>query len=97
MPHVHFKSDESKALTPSWREVAARLGVGVHCVHIPEGERFSFFFTDATRVRELGFRAVEALLPEGDLRAQLSQAGLLSADIETAIQVARTWATTRIR
>jgi hypothetical protein len=95
MPHVHFKSDEAKGLSPSWREVAARLGVGVHCVHIPE--RFTIFFTDATRVREFGFRAVEALLPEGDLRAQLSQAGFSRADIETAIQVARRWATTRIR
>ena len=88
--------DESKALSPSWREVAARLGVGVLCVHIPEGGRFTFFFTDATRVRELGFRAVEALLPEGDLRAQLSQARVSRDDIETAIQVARSLATTRI-
>jgi hypothetical protein len=94
---VHFKSDEARALSPSWREVASRLGVGVHCVHIPEGDRFTFFFTDATRVREFGFRAVETLLPEGDLRAQLSQAGFSRADIETAIQVARRWATTRIR
>ena len=88
--------DESKALSPAWREVAARLGVGVLCVHIPEGERFTFLFTDATRVRELGFRAVEALLPEADLRAQLSQARVSRADIETAIQVARSLATTRI-
>ena len=77
--------DESKALSPAWREVAARLGIGVPCVHIPEGERFTFFFTDATRVRELGFRAVEALLPEGDLRAQLSQARVSRADVETAV------------
>jgi hypothetical protein len=89
--------DESKALSPSWREVAVRLGVGVLCVHMPEGERFTFFFTGATRVRELGFRAVEALLSESDLRAQLSQARFSEADIDAAIHVARMWATTRIR
>ena len=90
-------SDESRTLSPSWREVAARLGVGVLCVHVPEGERFTFFFTDATRVHELGFRAVGALLSESDLRAQLLQARFSAADIEAAIQVARTWATTKTR
>jgi hypothetical protein len=83
--------DESKALSPSWREVAARLGVGVLYVHVPEGERFTFFFIDAKRARELGFRAVEALLSENELRAQLSQGHFSEADFEAAIHVARTW------
>ena len=87
----------SRKLSPSWREVATSNGFGILCVHYPEGERFTFILTDATKVREHGFRAVETLLSEHELRAQLAQAGFSEDKIDIGIQVARTWATTMTR
>ena len=50
-------------------------GLGVVCVRVPEGEQFTFIITDSTKVRELGFRAIE---PYRDLRRldSLNQATL---------------------
>ena len=90
-------SDASKKLSPSWREAATAQGFGVLCVLLPEGERFTFILTDATKVREQGFRAIETLLSESELRAQLTQVGFSDAGIEAGIQVARAWATTMTR
>lgn len=89
--------EPSKKLSPSWRQAADAQGFGVLCVRLPEGERFTFILTDATKVREHGFRAIETLLSESELRAQLTLVGFSDADIEAGIQVARTWATTMIR
>ena len=89
--------EPAKKLSPSWRQAADLQGFGVLCVRLPEGERFTFILTDATKVNELGFRAIETLLSETELRAQLTQAAFSDADVEAGIQVARTWATTMIR
>ena len=90
-------SETPKTLLPSWHDVAAFNGFGILCVRFPEGERFTFMFTDAEKVREYGFRAVETLLLEHEVRAQLAQAGFPEPTIETGIQVARTWTTTITR
>ncbi len=74
-------------------DVAASNGLGVVCVRFPEGEQFSFIITDSTKVRELGFRAIETLMRESELRAQLALAGFPAPAVEESIQVARTWAT----
>ena len=74
-------------------DVAVSNGLGVVCVRSPEGERFTFIITDPTRVRELGFRAIETLMRESELRAQLALAGFPEPAVEEGIQVARTWAT----
>ena len=87
----------SKRISPSWRDAAASHGFGVHCVRLPDGERFTFLLTDTAKIRELGFRATEALVSESDLRAQLVQAGFQKADIDAAIQTARAWTTTVTR
>ena len=57
-------------------DVAA--GLGVVCVRVPEGEQFTFIITDSTKVRELGFRAIETLMRESELRAQLALLAFLS-------------------
>src|SRR5216684_139466 len=49
----------------------------------------AFSLTDETKVLEQGFRAVWALLSEGELRAQLALVGFSEAAIESGIQVAR--------
>ncbi len=72
-------------------DVAA--GLGVVCVRVPEGEQFTFIITDSTKVRELGFRAIDTLMRESELRAQLALAGSPEPAVEESIQVARTWAT----
>ena len=72
---------------------AASNGLGVVCVPCPEGEQFTFIITDATKVRELGFQAIESLMREGELRVQLALAGFSEPTVEESIQVARTWAT----
>ena len=87
-------ADGFKKLSPSWREAAAAHGFGVHCVHLPEGERFTFILTDETKVLEQGFQAIWTLLSEGELRVQLALMGFSEAAIESGIHVARTWATT---
>ena len=74
-------------------DVAAPNGLGVVCVRLPEGEQFTFIITDSTKVRELGFRAIETLMRESELRAQLALAGFPAPAVEESIQVARTWAT----
>ena len=74
-------------------DVAASNGLGVVCVRFPEGEQFTFIITDATKVRDLGFRAIETLMREGELRAQLALAGFPEPAVEESIQIARTWAT----
>ncbi len=79
---------------PSWNEGAASKGFGIYCLRFPEGERFTFMVTDPAKVRELGFRAIETLLLEGELRAQLAQAGFSEANVEEKLQRARIWATT---
>ena len=56
-------------------DVAASNGLGVVCVRCPAGEQFTFIITDSTKVRELGFRAIETLMRESELRAQLALAG----------------------
>jgi len=72
-------------------DVAA--GLGVVCVRVPEGEQFTFIITDSTKVRELGFQAIETLMPERELRAQLALAGFPRSVVEESIHAARTWAT----
>ncbi len=72
-------------------DVAA--GLGVVCVRVPEGEQFTFIITDSTKVRELGFRAIETLMRESELRAQLALVGFPEPAVEESIQAARTWAT----
>ena len=74
-------------------DVAASDGLGVVCVRVPEGEQFTFIITDSTKVRKLGFRAVETLMRETELRAQLALAGFPERAVEESIQAARTWAT----
>ena len=74
-------------------DVAASNGLGVVCVRVPEGERFTFIITDSTKVRELGFQTIERLMRESELRAQLALAGFPQTVVEESIQVARTWAT----
>ncbi len=74
-------------------DVAASNGLGVVCVRLPEGEQFSFIITDSTKVHELGFRAIDTLMRESELRAQLALAGFPAPAVEESIQVARTWAT----
>ena len=74
-------------------DVAASNGLGVVCVPFPEGEQFTFIISDSTKVRELGFRAIETLMRESELRAQLALAGFPERAVEESIQVARTWAT----
>ena len=74
-------------------DLAASNGLGVVCVRVPEGEHFTFIITDSTKVRELGFRAIETLMRESELRAQLTLAGFSQPAVEESIQVARTWAT----
>ncbi len=69
--------------------VAASNGLGVVCVRFPEGEQFSFIITDSAKVRELGFRAIETLMRESELRAQLALAGFPEPAVEESIQVAR--------
>ena len=49
-------------------DVAASNGLGVVCVPSPEGDQFTFIITDATKVHELGFQAIESLMREGELR-----------------------------
>ena len=73
--------------------VAASNGLGVVCVRLPDGEQFTFIITDSTKVRDLGFRAIETLMRESELRAQLALAGFPEPAVEESIQVARTWAT----
>lgn len=90
-------SEIPRALSPSWHDVAATSGFGVLCIHFSEGERFTFVITDEEKAREHGFRAVETLLLEHELRAQLAQAGFSESRIETGIHVARMWATTMTR
>ena len=68
-------------------------GLGVVCVRVPEGEQFTFIITDSTKVRELGFRAIETLMRESELRAQLALAGFAEPAVEESIQAARNWAT----
>ena len=70
-------------------------GLGVVCVRVPEGEQFTFIITDATKVSELGFRAVDTLMRESELRAQLALAGFPAPAVEKSIQTARTWATSK--
>ena len=72
-------------------DVAA--GLGVVCVRVPDGEQFTFIITDSTKVRELGFQAIETLMRESELRAQLALAGFAEHAVEKSIQAARTWAT----
>ncbi len=72
-------------------DVAA--GLGVVCVRVSEGEQFTFIITDSTKVRELGFRAIETLMRESELRAQLALAGFPEPAVEESIQAARIWAT----
>ena len=67
-------------------------GLGVVCVRVPEGEQFTFIITDSTKVRELGFRAIERLMHESELRAQLALAGFPKSAVEESIHAARTWA-----
>ncbi len=74
-------------------DVAASNGLGVVCVRGQEGEQFTFIITDSTKVRELGFRAIDTLMRESELRAQLALAGFPAPAVEESIQVARTWAT----
>ena len=74
-------------------DVAASNGLGVVCVPFSEGEQFTFIITDVTKVRELGFRAIETFMRERELRAQLALAGFPEPAVEESIQVARTWAT----
>ena len=74
-------------------DVAASSGLGVVCVRVPDGEQFTFIITDSTKVRELGFRAIDTLMGEGELRAQLALAGFPAPAVEESIQVARTLAT----
>ena len=74
-------------------DVAESNGLGVVCVRFPEGEQFTFIITDSAKVRELGFRTIETLLRENELRAQLALAGFPEPAVEESIQVARTWAT----
>ncbi len=71
------------------RDVAASNGLGVVCVRVPEGERFTFIITDSTKVRELGFQTIERLMRESELRAQLALAGFPQPAVEESIQVAR--------
>ena len=73
--------------------VAASDGLGVVCVRAAAGEQFTFIITDPAKVRELGFRAIETLMRETELRAQLALAGFPEPAVEESIQVARTWAT----
>jgi len=68
-------------------------GLGVVCDRVPEGEQFTFNITDCTKVRELGFRAIETLMRESELRVQLALAGFSEPAVEESIQAARTWAT----
>ena len=74
-------------------DVAASNGLGVVCIRFPEGEQFSFIITESTKVRELGFRAIETLMRESELRAQLALAGFPEPAVEESIQAARIWAT----
>ncbi len=74
-------------------DVAASNGLGVVCVRAPEGEQFTFIITDSMNVRELGFRAIETLMRESELRAQLALAGFPEPAVEESIQAARIWAT----
>ena len=67
-------------------------GFGVVLVRAPEGEQFTFIITDPTKVRELGFRAIDTLMRESELRAQLALAGFPEPAVEESIQAARTWA-----
>ena len=67
-------------------------GLGVVCVRVPDGERFTFIITDATTVHELGFRAVDTPMREHELRAQLALAGFSEPTVEEGILAARTWA-----
>jgi len=89
-------SHAPRRLSPSWRDVAISNGFGVLCVHLPE-ERFTYVLTDPLSIRAHGFRAVEALLSEGELRAQLAQLGFPETKVEAGIHVARAWATTMVR
>jgi hypothetical protein len=89
-------ADGFKKLSPSWREATTAHGFGVHCVHLLEGERFSFMLTDTTKIREQGFRAVGKMLSEDELRGHLALIGFSAAVIESGIQVGRMWATTVI-
>jgi hypothetical protein len=49
---------------------------------------------DRTTILERSFRAIWTLLSEGELRAQLALTWFSEPDIESGIQVARTWSTT---
>ena len=73
--------------------IGAAAGLGVVCVRVPEGEQFTFIITESTKVRELGFRAIDTLMRESELRAQLKLAGFPEPAVEESIQAARTWAT----
>jgi hypothetical protein len=90
-------SDAPEKLSLSWHDAAASNGFGGLCLRVVEGERFTFVLTDEAKAREHGFRAVEALLLEHELRAQLAQAGFADPVIETGIHVVRLWATTMTR
>ena len=78
---------------PSWRDFAASNGFGVFCLRFPEGERFTFVVNDPAKVREHGFRKIEAWLVEDELRAQLALIGFAKSTVEDGIRVARAWAT----
>ena len=78
-------------------DVPASAGFGVVCIRVPAGEQFTFMITDSTKVRALGFRAIDTLMHETELRAQLALAGFPAPAVENSIQVARTWATSSRR